>query len=126
LEIIERSPLLGEGFGGYWALVTPGLGTVTQSPHNLYIQTLVKIGMIGLVIYLVLIVQTYRQFRQTLKRRSGQPHHAVFLTIGLMTLVASHFYFVAYAFDHYSLFFVGMALATTLEDHHTVAPRRSK
>lgn len=124
LETIARSPFLGEGFGGYWAFVTPGLGVVTQSPHNLYIQALVKIGLIGLFIYLVLIVKTYRQFIQTLVRQPAQSHQVAFLTIGSMTLVASHLYFVAYAFDLYSGFYIGLAVAATLGDTDRVGPKR--
>ena len=52
------SPIIGEGFGGYWGL--SGMpGDLGVQPHNLYVQTLVKLGAVGMVLYLIIIVKIF-------------------------------------------------------------------
>ena len=61
------SPIIGEGFGGYWGLsgITGDLGVF---PHSLYVQTLVKLGTIGMLLYLIIIVKIFVKLKRTMTK----------------------------------------------------------
>jgi O-antigen ligase len=50
---IERSPIIGLGFGDYTEVV--------RNPHNSYLRMLLELGIGGGVVYTVIILQTLRQ-----------------------------------------------------------------
>ena len=60
IEKFWHQPFLGQGFGGYWNVYVPTLGNVEYSPHSLYVQSLVKIGIIGLGLYLIVIFKVLK------------------------------------------------------------------
>ena len=106
------TPLLGQGFGGYWSVYVPELGTIDVSPHNFYVQSLVKIGSIGLLLYLSIIfrimnklIKAYKLFK--LKKKKELP----LVLLGLVILIAAHVYYSVYSLEYYSLMFIGLAVA---------------
>lgn len=63
LQKFVVQPLFGEGFGGYWEVYVPELNQVLDvQPHSLYVQTLVKMGITGLAVYLITISKTLWRF----------------------------------------------------------------
>ncbi len=117
LETIIQSPMLGEGFGGYWFIIVPGIGEITSSPHSLYIQTLVKIGAIGLVLYMAIVVKVFSILKRALRRVEAMKGDSVLVFIGLMVLLSAHAYYFVYAFEYYSCFFVGLGMAAVSGRH---------
>ena len=66
LKNIFNSPLFGQGFGGYWYMFVPELNIeINLPPHNLYIHTYVKIGLVGLILYLIIIFKLYKKLKNT-------------------------------------------------------------
>lgn len=113
MDKILTSPFAGEGFGGYWSVWLPGLGQlVTVSPHSLYIQSLVKIGAIGLGLYLIIVFKFGRSLLKSLRQLERQQEkEGTLLATALVVLVASHAFYIAYAFEYYTWLFVGLGAA---------------
>ncbi|MCG8637393.1 MAG: O-antigen ligase family protein, partial [Desulfobacterales bacterium] len=111
MDKIVDSPLTGLGFGGYWGeehfLRTDGV-----SPHNLYVQILVKLGLVGLVLYLAVVARVFQKMYQavTLTGKNKDPEF-IFLITGIIALIGSHTYYLAYSFDSFSFFFIGLSMA---------------
>jgi O-antigen ligase len=106
------SPIIGEGFGGYWGL--SGMqGDLGVQPHNLYVQTLVKLGIVGMLFYTIIIVKLFFRFISSLKRYKvkGDTDMPI-LIIGIVVLTASHVFYVAYPFEYYSLLFIGLGISS--------------
>jgi O-antigen ligase len=115
---ITLSPFTGEGFGGWWRIRMSGAGEVlTVSPHSLYIQSLVKIGAIGLSLYVLIIWKLVKEFWRFLKREGARakPEYVLIAT-AFVVLVASHAFYVAYAFECYTWSFVGLGLAAVRDN----------
>ena len=105
------SPIIGEGFGSYWGLseITGDLGV---SPHNLYIQTLVKLGTVGLLLYIIIIFKIFIKFKRTMtKYKFNADPEMPMLILGMVVLIASHVFYIAYSFEYYSLLFIGLGIA---------------
>ena len=80
---------MGEGFGGYWKIYIPELGQeLDVSPHSLYVQTLVKTGVIGLGLYLVLVWKSLKQMFDWMKIQDYvlHPEYALVL-VGIITIL---------------------------------------
>ena len=105
------SPIIGEGFGSYWGL--SGIrGDLGVSPHNLYVQTLVKIGAVGMLLYLIIIMKIFFNLNRRIanKKFNNDPQFSI-LVIGFVILVASHVFYMAYSFEYYSLLYIGLGVA---------------
>lgn len=113
-----NSPIAGEGFGGYFGLT--GLrGDVGVSPHSLYVQTLVKLGGIGLFLYLMVVFKLFSAFRRWIRDKgaSQNPEIALVLT-AFVVLIGAHAYYSVYAFDYYTWLFVGLGTAVIRSTPH--------
>ena len=113
LERFLEYPVLGGGFGGYWQVYVPELrGEIDVSPHSLYLQTLVKIGIVGLLAYCAIIFKVFLQLKRWIEthRKGYYPEFGIALT-GLIILIASHAYYAFYAFEYYTWLFVGLSVA---------------
>ena len=106
------SPIIGEGFGGYWG--ASGLrGDLGVQPHNLYVQTLVKLGSIGMLFYTIIIVKLFFKFISSLKKyKVKEDMDMPILVVGIVTLIASHVFYVAYSLEYYSLLFIGLGVSS--------------
>jgi len=125
LTIWRRDPLAGEGLGGYWS-AGQEYGAANVEPHSLYVQTLVKLGGVGLALMLALALSIALLLARALARlrRLGhhdEPDHAL-IVMGVVGLTAVLVYGVAYALDYYALLFVGLGIAAAV--HHDAAPKR--
>jgi O-antigen ligase len=110
LSAFASSPLVGVGFRYYddWAA---GERSVTSSGvvHSVYLQVLAELGLIGIVVYLVILLLTWRDFsRAWLTSRHanarGDPEltrlyfYAVFLQIGFLGAMVGGVFLHAFRF----------------------------
>jgi O-antigen ligase len=111
LQAFTNSPLAGDGFGGYWI-------TGIQ-PHNYYVQTLAKLGIVGLGLYVLNIIGVFRALRcwRKIHISPSEPEMALVIT-GLVALVAGHAFYVAYSLEAYTWLFVGLGAAVVVNWKH--------
>lgn len=111
----QEHPVFGEGFGSYFDFQLAG-GVVTVEPHNFYVQTYLKLGLVGLLTYVgaaaALLATLIAAWRRA--RRSGDVKLEPVMLMGLVAACASLTYGIAYSFDVYSMVFVGLGLAAAL------------
>src|SRR5262249_57811728 len=102
--------LFGEGFGGYYYWRDPDLGdAVTVVPHNAYVQMILKLGLFGLCIYVLLVGQFFWAALKAKSKLSPGPRRA-YVEMGLLNFGAAHAYFMGYGMDMSSLIFVALAM----------------
>ncbi len=114
------SPIVGEGFGGYWSL--SGIpGDLGVFPHDLYVQTLVKIGAVGMGLYLIIIGTLLVNFKRIIKKYKVKydPEMAILIS-GMVVLISSHVYYIAYSFEYYSLLFIGLGVACLRDEKYSI------
>jgi len=106
-----NSPVTGEGFGAHFGL-SGFKGDVGISPHSMYVTTLVKVGLVGMLLYLTIMVRLFLSFKRWVERQKlqGNPEVALVLAAAV-TVLAAHAYFLAYSFDYYSLLFIGLGMS---------------
>ncbi len=105
------SPIIGEGFGSYWGL-SGVRGDLGVSPHNLYIQTLVKLGIIGMLLYVIIIFKMFIRFKRIITKYNFKNDSEMpILILGMVVLIAAHVFYIAYSFEYYSLLFIGLGVA---------------
>lgn len=111
MQRFSASPFTGLGFGGYWGVSGPE-DDVGVSPHNLYVQILVKLGVIGLVLYLLIIACILRNIKKGIKvlREQNDPEIAILIS-GIIVLLASHAFYIVYSLEDYSWIFIGLSIA---------------
>jgi len=90
----SRRLLFGQGFGGYYFWEFDGQ-LLRVSPHNAYIQIVLKLGVFGLVIYSLLAIEFFRKSLISRKRIPPGPMKA-YLDIGILNFGAGHAYMLGY------------------------------
>jgi len=114
------SPIIGEGFGSYWGL-SGVRGDIGVSPHNLYIQTLVKLGTVGMLLYIIIIFKIFIKVKRTItKYKIKDDPEMPMLILGIVVLIASHVFYIAYAFEYYSLLFIGLGVASLKNKKYSI------
>jgi O-antigen ligase len=110
---ILASPLAGEGFGGYWAFWLPGSNeVVTVSPHSLYIQSLMKIGAIGLGLYFIIVFKLGKSLLKSVRRPAAERRGEYALVVlAFVILAAAHVFYIPYSLEYYTWLFVGLGAA---------------
>jgi O-antigen ligase len=95
IELIGMKPILGHGFGGYYI---PSLGTISGEyklfPHNVFLELLCEMGLVGSLLFLISWVFSYksalngRDFSSILKIRINDSYSLVpvlvFYAVGLL------------------------------------------
>jgi O-antigen ligase len=109
------SPVLGQGFGGYWGF-SGLMDDILISPHSLYVQTLIKIGAVGMLLYLMIVFKVFSALNHWMKtqRKSNNPEIAIVFT-AFIILVAAHAFYTVYAFEYYTWLFVGLGVAVVFD-----------
>jgi len=116
LEKFAKSPVLGEGFGGYWTVVFPNGEVVNVSPHSYYVQTLVKLGIIGMLLYLLIIFKLFIKLKKFLNKAKKKFNPEMPLIImGFCVIITMHVYYITYSLEYYSLIYLGLAIAVMLD-----------
>jgi O-antigen ligase len=102
--------LFGEGLGSYYYWHYSQQGTIIMaSPHNAYVQMILKFGVFGLCLYGLLVGKF---FLATLKARSKLslgPMRA-YVEMGILNFGAAHAYFMGYGIELSSVIFVALAM----------------
>jgi hypothetical protein len=105
----EGNPLIGQGLGSYYSWGS-GRSEVIASPHNAYIQLMLKFGLVGLLIYGLLLVEFFRKTLSVRKKLPPGPIRA-FLEMGILCFGAGHGYMLGYGIMPIMMIFVGLALS---------------
>lgn len=104
---IQSHPVLGSGLGGYYRWTYRG-HTKNISPHNLYFDILLKLGVIGLILYFLLQLNVVRNLFRYLTKFGDE---GIVAKSFLILIVATHFYFIAYGIDFMHCVLFGLALS---------------
>jgi O-antigen ligase len=121
--VFEGNPLVGEGLGSYYSWGS-GRSEVINSPHNAYIQLMLKFGLLGLLIYGLLLVEFFRKTLSVRKKLPSGPMRA-FVEMGVVCFGAGHGYMLGYGFQPIMLIFLGMALSTVKLSQQTLRDDRT-
>jgi O-antigen ligase len=113
MEKFFVNPWLGEGLGGYWPVYMPlGDFEIDVFPHSLYVMILVKLGVAGMCLYLLVIYNIFTVLKNKLfSVDKGTLYHSTIL-LSIIVLIASHVYFITYSFDYFSLIYIGIGIAS--------------
>jgi len=106
LEQGMETPLVGQGFGGYFYFVVPGMEPIEAPPHNQFVYLFLKTGFMGALLCF-LILATF--FKKTLHRvRFPLSEEAATIHSWLLVIVVSQLvYGLVYGFVPLFGFFVG-------------------
>jgi O-antigen ligase len=112
-----QHPLDGLGFGPYYqGNVAAGVASTT-SPHDLYVQTLVTLGAVGLALLVGLVVCAgvlmWSSARGPAAETGGDLDTSLAL-FGLGVLLSSSAYWLAYGMEPYTLLWMGLGVAAAL------------
>jgi O-antigen ligase len=109
---IKAHPIVGQGFGGYFDAYVPELDQRTDIfPHSLYVLSAVKLGLVGLGVLLFTGYAAVRTMWRKLGTLEAPGPDRVSVLMGLIALVALATYGVAYAWDFFSLAWMGLGLS---------------
>lgn len=120
IEMIADHPILGVGlfnFPAYYTAHYPEdmLYTVAQLPHNIFVQVGTDSGIVGLIIYLILIIRFFIGSRVTDGSKDDPVYRSAKkgITIGMIGfLVAGQFVTVAY----YPFMWISLAMFVSLNN----------
>jgi O-antigen ligase len=115
LARLKEFPIFGEGFGGYWQVFIPHFGTsVSVAPHSFYVQTLIKMGAVGMALYAAMALCIVKRFLTWIRaaRKAGHEETPLVLT-ALLVFIAGHFFYLTYSMDYYMWIYAGLGLAVT-------------
>jgi O-antigen ligase len=80
MHAFAHKPVWGYGASGFKAAITPELGDLAQVAHNSFISVLVEEGMVGLLLYLLML---FAVFRAVLKLPRPERRFALVVFIAL-------------------------------------------
>jgi O-antigen ligase len=104
-------PISGEGFGAMWSAFIPGFGTIIASPHNLYIQLLVKTGLVGALIYIIAVVKYIQRLYRDNRKKMFMD--AIFGS-AFVIFVASHAYYLVYSLEFITWMYLGIGISHSI------------
>jgi O-antigen ligase len=103
-----ETPIIGQGFGGYFEFYVPELGKVVEyPPHNMYIFIFLKSGLIGVILCLVMlfsIIHTTIKMKKETEQNPAWEKYRLFFSV---IFIAQIPYMMAYGFSLYFGLFVG-------------------
>ena len=110
-----HSPIIGEGFGGYWGF-SLYKNDIFVMPHNLYIMILAKLGLIGLILYLSINIKIFLKLKKALVNLEFENRkQTAIIILAFISLIGANIYAIAYPIDPlYSWIFIGLGLAIVL------------
>jgi O-antigen ligase len=103
-----ETPILGQGFGGYFEFYVPELGQVVEyPPHNMYIFIFLKSGLIGVILCLVMLFSIIFATIKIKKETQQNPKLEKYRFFFSVIFIAQIPYMMAYGFSLYFGLFVG-------------------
>jgi O-antigen ligase len=123
LEQGMETPLVGQGFGGYFYFVVPGMDPIEAPPHNQFVYLFLKTGIVGaLLCFLILASFCINTLRSV---RSSLTEEAVTIQSWLLVIAVSQsVYGLVYGFVPLFGFFVGCGTILQRVSHTDGNPNR--
>jgi len=100
----------GTGIGNYYSWRWHGY-EITVAPHNAYVQTILKFGLFGLFIYLLLALQFFHNTMAARKKLGPGPMRA-WVEIGIINFAAAQGFMLGYGFEAITFIYFALALST--------------
>jgi O-antigen ligase len=101
---VKKNLLFGEGVGNYYG----GLFKM-GNPHNAYIQMMLKFGLLGVILYSLLVIQFFRKTLRVRRTLRAGPMKA-YIEMGILTFGATHGYMFGYGIHPFALVFFGVGI----------------
>jgi O-Antigen ligase len=108
-NVFEANPLFGEGLGGYYSWMK-GRYEVKYSPHNAYVQIMVKFGLVGLMVYALVAFKFFQKMMAFRKKLGPGPMRAR-LETSILGFGAAHGYMLGYGFEPIMLIFLALGMS---------------
>jgi hypothetical protein len=101
----------GKGLGSYYSWFYRGEKEFVQ-PHNAYVQLILKFGILGLIIYGLLVL---RFFRKVFAVREKLPPGAMraYVEMSILSFGSMHAFILGYGFSVIGLIFYAIGISTT-------------
>jgi O-antigen ligase len=111
----------GKGLGSYYRWFYKGY-EIKISPHNAYVEMISKFGVLGLVIYGLLVLSFFRKMFVVRKKLPPGPMRA-YVEMSILSFGSAHAYMSGYGFPMIVLIFyaIGISTARLLQDFEEVA-----
>jgi O-antigen ligase len=101
--------LFGKGMGNYFIWFYKGTEVMVE-PHNGYVQLILKFGLVGLMIYVLLVVTFFGKVMAMRRKLPPGPIRA-FLDVSILNFGASHAFLMGYGFTPIILIFYAMGMS---------------
>jgi O-antigen ligase len=105
------TPILGQGFGGYFQFYVPEYHAVIElPPHNIFIYLFSKSGIIGLLLGILLLISIITILIKSRDYWSRDSDHFHFYLLFQIIFISQFIYGMAYEFSFYFTLFAGFSL----------------
>jgi O-antigen ligase len=113
-----KEVLFGEGVGSYYRWFHKR-HAVEADPHNGYVQIILKFGLLGLIVYVLLAFRFFRKLIAVRKKLPPGPMRA-FVEMSILNFGAAHAYLMGYGFSAIMLVFyaIGMSAARLVQNYN--------
>jgi hypothetical protein len=108
-SVSAKELLFGEGLGSYYRWFNRRT-EVKADPHNAYVQIVLKFGLLGLVVYGLLVFSFFRKIFAVRKKLPPGPMRA-YVEMSFLNLGAAHAYLTGYGFSLIILIFYAMGIS---------------
>jgi O-antigen ligase len=105
------SLVFGQGLGSYYYWKDEQGYGVRVDPHNAYVQLVLKFGLLGLIVYSLIVLKFFRMTLSARKKLSLGRTRA-YVEVGIVNYGAAHAYLMGYSFELSMLIFFALALGT--------------
>lgn len=68
---LKDNPLFGQGLGVFWAFGDKIGKEILTNPHNDYLLIAVELGLLGLFLFALIVVNTYKRFNYSIDNKIG-------------------------------------------------------
>jgi O-antigen ligase len=114
-----KTPVFGQGFGGYFSYYVESLGQVINyPPHSMYVYLFQKAGIIGLVGYLGALFSLVRESSTLKKFTTNDKTSEKYRLLFKVLLIAQIPYGFAYFFSTFMGFYIGLFIVLKKLNQH--------
>jgi O-antigen ligase len=120
-DLSANELLIGKGLGSYYLWFDRSVKN-TVGPHNTYVMIILKLGLLGLVVYGLLVFSFFRKMFAIRNKLPPGPMRA-YIEMSLLNFGAAHAYMTGYDFSLIMLIFYAMGISAVklLQDVREVA-----